>query len=259
MTEQILKKKKKTTGVYEWCDSPINFQYGCKYGCIYCYAYSMAKRYKRCDSRETWTKNIKLNNSKIVQNYRKRKGRIMFPTTHDIYPENVEIFIHILTKVLNAKNEVLITTKPDLTTIKKICDTFSKDKYKKLIQFRFTITSDHDEILKLWEPNAPDSCTRFASLIYAYDSGFKTSVSIEPYLQKDPQTIISFIEPYITETIWLGIMNKRMLFTNGKKLFEPLEKYHTKEHLLKIIPECKKLSNGKLRLKDSVRKLLKIY
>ena len=58
------------------------------------------------------------------------------------------------------------------------------------------------------EPNAPKSQERMVSLTYAFEHGFRTSVSMEPML--DTANIGALIEslyPYVSEDIWLGTMN----------------------------------------------------
>ena len=148
-----------TKGTKEWADTNVNFVAGCSHDCLYCYAKKMAIRFNRKTS-ETW-KVMDLNYKNLVKNYRKRKGRIMFPTSHDITNDaGVEYYcLVLLKKVLKAGNSVLITTKPRLNVIQNICEAF--EKYKDQIQFRFTITSIDDRILQYWEPNAPLFIERF--------------------------------------------------------------------------------------------------
>ena len=70
-------------------------------------------------------------------------------------------------------------------TIKKIIARFQE--YQGLMQFRFTITSLNDKLLKFWEPNAPLFQERVSSLMFAFKNGFRTSVSIEPFLDYNPK------------------------------------------------------------------------
>jgi len=244
-----------TKGTKEWSDSSVNFQKGCKYDCKYCYARAMAIRFKQIKNSEEWS-HPKIREKDVKKGYRKRKGRVMFPTSHDIYPENELAMCIVLGKLLKSGNEVLITTKPNLECIKSICGIF--EKFKNQIQFRFTITSEQDEKLLLWEPNAPSYQERLQSLIYAYRRGFKTSVSIEPYLDATPFYLIGHLEPFISETIWIGVMNKSNLPPEGRELYksEEMDLIYSKERLEKIIPFCEDTAIGKLRLKDSIKNLL---
>jgi len=235
----------KKFGVYEWADSGVNIYNGCSRDCSYCYAKKMAIRFNR-KTKDTW-KNMELNEKSLNKNYKKRKGRIMFPTSHDITEETLDNCIIVLEKLLKVGNEVLITTKPRYFCIFTICN--SLDKYKDQIQFRFTITSINSEILDKWESNAPGFLERIDSLAYAYGLGFKTSVSIEPFLDMNPIPLIKEVSPFCSESIWLGKLNYMK------------SKFNTYHNIKKIINQLKTLPieiKSKIRLKDSIVNLLNL-
>jgi len=131
------KKAKITSGTLEWASSNVNLISGCSNNCKYCYAKKIAIRFKRKTSK-TW-KNMEINEKAVNRDYRKRRGRIMFPSSHDITPLVLDPCMKVLKKLVSKGNEVLITTKPNLLVIRKICDTFQHAYYKDWIQFRFTI------------------------------------------------------------------------------------------------------------------------
>jgi len=243
MTE--VEKNKKGFGVGEWADSSVNCYYGCSNNCAYCYAKRMAIRFGRIENPEEW-KNMKPNWDAINKGYGKREGRVMFPTSHDITIESYENCLIVLKKLLDAGNEVLITTKPNITVISKLCAYL--ERYKEQIQFRFTITSDNDEILKHFEPNAPDFNQRYLSLVLAHGFNYKTSVSIEPFLDKDPYNLIRKVAPFCTESIWVGKLNYE------KREFNSWENVQQVVEHLKLLPLTTRL---KLRLKDSIREMYK--
>ncbi|WP_371801799.1 radical SAM protein [Candidatus Lokiarchaeum ossiferum] len=241
-----------TSGTLEWASSNVNIQKGCKNGCKYCYAARMAVRFKRCSNLMEWTTQIQVDPSKVQKNYRKRNGRIMFPTSHDIYTSNLIPCLDVLDKLLKSGNEVLITTKPEDYCIEEICDEFQK--YKDQIQFRFTIGSAYNAVLKKWEPNAPSFDERVSALKRAYFEGFKTSISIEPYLDYYPHEVIEEVEPFVTETIWLGIMNSKIP-KEGRELYN--KKLYSKDFVSSLVKVCTIKAKGKLRLKDSIKNLFK--
>lgn len=199
MTKQI------TTGTKEWADSNVNFVDGCSHDCRYCYAKKMAIRFGR-KTAENWHEMV-VRQKDVDKGYKKRKGRIMFPTSHDITPEVLPEALLVLVNLLHAGNDVLITTKANTKVVVGICNNFVSTSFKEQIQFRFTITSLNREKLEYWEPGAPDISDRLASLHYAYLHGFKTSISIEPCLDPDPRDLIENIRDDVTESIWLGSMN----------------------------------------------------
>jgi DNA repair photolyase len=242
-----------TTGTREWADYNVNCIRGCYNNCRYCYAKIMAKRFGRTEY-NNWH-NMKINNNVLNRNFKKKSGRIMFPSTHDIIDISPykEVCFIILKKLLESGNNLLITTKPRIRIIKEITEIYGK-RFKDQIQFRFTITSFDDDLLKFWEPNAPRFEERLTSLKYAFENDFKTSVSIEPFLDDDPAKLVEYVSPFTTESIWIGRMNyiaKQSLDEDEKIFYNRVRKNYETSHLQQI---CKKLHNHpKIRFKDSIQ------
>ena len=204
----------------------------------------MALRFRRIQSDEEWGEMV-LNEKALNKGYAKRKGRIMFPTSHDITPETVDNCILVLKKLLRVGNKVLITTKPSFECIHKLIHELRE--FKPQIQFRFTITSRKDKTLEYWEPHAPRFMERFQALIIAFYSRYETSISIEPFLDKNPIPLIQILDPYVSKTIWLGKLN-----------YQKTE-FNTWENIKKILKEMNKLApqlKAKIRIKDSIQKLI---
>jgi DNA repair photolyase len=251
------KSKKIPTGTKEWADHNVNCIKGCYNDCKYCYATLMARRFGRT-TKETW-KNMVVREDIVNKKFRHYTGRVMFPSSHDIidFPDCESACFTVLEKLLKSDNEVLITTKPRYKVIKKINERFSD--YKNNFQFRFTITSNNNQLLKFWEPNAPLFEERLKSLKFAYNKGYKTSVSIEPFLDFDPRTLVDQISPFITESIWIGIMNyipQKNLNENEVPLYNSIRKNYTTIHLGKIFKELN--TNSKIRWKDSIKTRLNL-
>lgn len=240
-----------TLGTKEWADSNVNCYFGCSNNCRYCYAKKMAIRFKK-KTEYSW-KTMVPNYKSIDKGYRKRNGRVMFPTSHDITKESLKDCLIILKKLLDAKNEVLITTKPRLECIEVICNNFYKKK--ELIQFRFTITSENNELLKFWELGAPLFEERFQSLKFAFKQEYKTSISIEPFLDKNPFKLVEILKPFVTESIWIGKMNylsQNIISDEEKNYYKTIIERNSKENLLKIIDGAKDYNRSFLRIKDSI-------
>lgn len=250
------KQRKITSGTREWADYNVNCVAGCYNNCRYCYAKVMAKRFGRA-TEETW-KLMKVRHEAVSKNYKKKPGRMMFPSSHDITdePEIREACFKVLNTLLKNGNEVLITTKPRLRVIQKIIDKFSKCSDN--IQFRFTITSIDDDLLRFWEPNAPSFAERMNSLKYAFFMDYKTSVSIEPFLDYDPEPLIRCVEPYCTESIWIGKMNyiqRNNLSSFEQPYYEKVRKNYSHARLKEIYWKLKEIPN--VRFKDSFGVILK--
>ena len=196
---------KRISGTLEWAVANKNCLQGCSHGCRYCYTRAMALRFNRT-TREDWEHPV-LNEDEANKRPTKKKGTIMFPTTHDILPEFLEPEIEVIRRLLAVGNNVLIVSKPHLECIQAICKEFTE--YKDNILFRFTIGCFDDDILGYWEPRAPHFLERFASLKHAFQDGYQTSVSCEPMLDSDNMCeMFEMLEPLVTDGIWIGKMNK---------------------------------------------------
>jgi DNA repair photolyase len=217
----------------------------------------MAKRFGRC-TEETWQE-MEINYNVLRRKFRKYNGRVMFPSSHDIIdkPEIKEACFIVIKKLLEAGNNLLITTKPKLSITKDIIELFCS--FKEQLQFRFTITSLDNQLLSFWEPNAPTYEERFESLKCAYENEFKTSVSIEPFLDYAPQTLVSALSSYITESIWLGPMNyipQNGISSKDEHQYTEIRKRYDISRLKNIYEDLKDFPL--IRFKDSMSNRLNI-
>jgi hypothetical protein len=214
---------KSKTGTKEWAEINCNIQMGCEHGCRYCYArHNAVHRFRICKA-EDWIKPV-INRKEVEKNYAIHNTQnailIMFPSTHDITPSNLGDCLIVLNKLLVAGNNVLIVSKPHWECITAICDAFKPQTpdprpqtpdprpqtpdYRPQIEFRFSIGSASDDVLKFWEPGAPSFEERIGCLSYAFNSGYKTSVSCEPYLDAWPAHVYQACIDHVTESIWFG-------------------------------------------------------
>jgi DNA repair photolyase len=249
--------KKPVFGTTEWATSNANIFLGCQHNCKYCYAKAMAVRYNRATT-ESWATPV-LNTKAFTAKRGKKTGTIMFPTTHDIYPDNLAECLEYLQKLLKPGNSVLVVTKPHKECIDKL--TAELDAYKKQILFRFTIGSPSSDVLKFWEPGAPSFEERFESLKLAHSRGFQTSISSEPMLDDIPHMTLLFYmaKEFITNSHWMGKANdllKRLKF-NGIKILEEAQNlidYWDDNHV-KILYESLK-DEPTIRWKESIKKIV---
>lgn len=197
-----MRMSREVFGTKEWASSNHNIQDGCENNCLYCYARAMGCR--RGLDPEEWAK-PQFRKNALKRGFGKRKGTIMFPTTHDITTYNIDQFTEILLRMLHAGNKVLVVSKPNpelISIIRNACVSF-RDQ----LLFRFTIGSTNDTVLKFWEPGAPDFKHRLHALKSTFEDGFQTSVSMEPYLDDRPEDVVEAVRPYVTDAIWIGKAN----------------------------------------------------
>jgi len=247
-------------GTYEWAVENANFISGCSNNCKYCYSREMAIRFKR-KTTDNW--NVEeVNYNQFNKKVKKVDGFIMFPSSHDITPINLTNTIIFLRKLLDAKNNILIVSKPHFEVIEAICSNFLE--YKKNILFRFTIGSKNSETLKFWEPGAPNYEERKKCLKYAFDNGFETSISCEPMLDGNTVNLVSDLQDYVTDFIWIGKANflLRRLTMNGLIDEETTNQAHKlidsqSDSRIRLL--YKKLKdNPKIKWKESIKKVLNL-
>lgn len=240
-----------TKGTKEWAKRNLNIGQGCPNNCTYCYAKRMAKRFKRIENDAEWSvwkpkrKNLDKGYKFVGKATPPGLYDYMYPTSHDIFPENLLQTYRLLCKVLRAGNNVLITTKPRFECIEHLCDQLPGYEYD--VCFRFTITSRFNEQLEKYEPGAPGFQERAKSLRYAFEHNFRTSISIEPLLDRSPLPIIETLEKWVNDTIWIGAMSGNVP--------KELQKIYTQENLEEIYYECRDLwprMREKIRFKDSI-------
>ncbi len=246
------------TGTKEWSDYSLNIFRGCAHACRYCYARHEALRFGRIAKPEEWTDMVS-NENGLNQRPRKLKGRIMAPTTHDILPEHALMFTGYLKGWLEVGNEMLIVIKPHAAVILALCA--SLKKYRGQLTFRFTIGSPNNQVLKFWEPGAPSFEERIACLKWAHHEGYKTSVSCEPFLDAFVDDLVREVDPYITDTIWIGLMNQikqRVDIRNWQAhelaYLAILRGIYDPVYIRPLYNRLK--DNPKIRWKDSIKKML---
>ena len=255
-----INKIKPVTGTKEWAMHNKAFITGCEHDCLYCYSKAMAIRFKR-NTIDNWKEEV-IREKDFYNNSKKLDGKIFFPSSHDISPRNLEYSIIFLKKLLQSGNEVLVVTKPHLECIQRICS--ETTDYKNQILFRFTIGSIDSNILKFWEPGAPDFSERLSSLIYAFNNGFATSISSEPMLDNNIEELVEKIIPFVTDAIWIGKVNRlnSCLAMNAienpiiTKAAQNLIALSNDSRIKQIYAEYE--NNPKIKWKDSIKKVVGI-
>jgi len=197
---------RKGTGTAEWAEVTENICRGCRNDCLYCYAANSANRFN-LRKREQWATE-ELTKRAEITSYPARNGVVMFPSSHDISPYNLEAYIRVAKLILERGNRLLIVSKPRLECVAAMIPAFSG--FEDQILFRFTIGSMDKNTLKFWEPGAPGPMERLECLERTFLSGFNTSVSIEPIVGGiiDAIAVVEMVRIFVSETIWIGKMNK---------------------------------------------------
>jgi hypothetical protein len=254
------------TGTREWAELTRNIQMGCEHDCRYCYArWNAVTRYKLC-SREQW-REPHIFSERVDARYHKLEGVVMVSSTHDVTMRNANECLVVLRKLLEAGNEVLIVSKPDWNVIQLVMEALKY--WQSQVMFRFTIGSSFDNVLKFWEPGAPNFESRIKSLSCAFLEGWRTSVSCEPYLDCHPAHIVALYKccaPFLSRDpaggMWFGMLrhwNSRVDLAGAteqeiKLYVEPLRAAQSDAFVRLLVKEL----DGKphVRWKDSIQEVI---
>lgn len=249
-------QRTRTKGTKEWAIENFNISDGCYNDCKYCYAKAMSHRFGRIP-RNIWKIMRNRSYKKIQQqlkNLTKKPNTdpqlydIMFPSSHDLFEENLELACYALDELLRLGKTILVVTKPRLAVVAEILYQFQK--YRTAIGFRFTITTGDDEVRRYWETDGPSVRERMLCLFLAHSAGFHTSVSIEPFLEDYTLIrLIKTVHKYVNQDIWVGPMNFNHV---PKEHIEELRQdlYYTPENLRRLKKEIDSLGFDNIRYKD---------
>jgi len=156
-------------------------------------------------------------------------------STHDIFPEMLGDFVAVVRHIITVTGgEFLIVTKPRLECVRALCDRLGD--LAKSVMFVFTISSDDEKTLGYWEPHAPGFPERLESLKVAFYAGFRTSVSMEPYIS-DPRPVVAKVRPYVTHAIWLGEMNYCKVLKFDPEEYSKIEGLYTRAYVRLLVDE----------------------
>jgi DNA repair photolyase len=243
------------TGTREWSDDSANCMTGtCPHRCRYCYAPEWYKRWgKPFPEVEQFNPKAKA---------KKYDGVVMFPTRHDITPENLQHTLTFLDELLKLGNSVLVVSKPHFSCVVKMCALCMDYDAKERLEFRFTIGSLNEMDLRYWEPGAPRAEERLRCFEYAKNAGFKVSASMEPLLCRpaDALPLVNELLDYCEGSeIWIGAMNN---IERRVKIESPVDaamvkalKEQQTPRAMRALYDCLK-SCPEVRWKDSYQKAL---
>ena len=225
MTEQALTSIKRKTLLYqtkvEYGDYTMNHVLGCSHGCKYpCYAYLIAKRFKKVASYEEWIRpQIVTNTIELLQKELPRlAGRISsvqlcFTTDPFMfgYDDICELSVQSIKLINQYDLKCSVLTKgilpADLANL-------SKEN-----EYGITLISLDENYRKQVEPGAAPYKDRLKALKNLSDKGCYTWVSIEPYptpnlIEQDINKILA--ELYFVNKIIFGRCNYNKVVTSYK-------------------------------------------
>jgi DNA repair photolyase len=219
IVKEILAKSALTPSRIEGIDFALNPYIGCAHGCRYCYADFM-KRFS--NHREPWGSfvDVKINIAQLLEKELKReKGRTLtFVTFSDLEPgarrmehgvnklvslstvtdpyqpleKKYQLTRRCLEILLRYQIPVSILTKSPL--VLRDIDLFKRFKN---IDVGITITTNRDDIRKIFEPKAPPIQLRIDTLKQLHQQGIKTWVFVGPILPMDHYHLAQKVKDHI--------------------------------------------------------------
>lgn len=246
--------ERKGTGTAEWAEVTENICRGCRNDCLYCYAANSANRFN-LRKREQWATE-ELTKRAEITSYPARNGVVMFPSSHDISPYNLEAYIRVAKLILEKGNRLLIVSKPRADCIYPLLAEVKP--WIDNILLRFTIGTISEVTSRFWEPGATLPKERINVLRAAFSAGFSTSVSIEPMLagRFGAMEVFHAVCPYVTETVWIGKMNKTRLRVDKQyqAAVDNILEMQRDDEIIRLVDDLK--AYRQIRWKDSINEVI---
>lgn len=252
---------KAKTGTREWSDHSYNIQLGCEHNCRYCYARANAIRW-RLITVENWPRP---RFTRQIPKPRKYPGVVMFPTTHDITPNNVNLVIDHARHLLAAGNRLLFVSKPHYECIKELCTELRA--WQNQVEFRFTIGTLSHAVAMFWDPGAPGITERIEAAVLALRRHYRVSISAEPFLASSPggvsidNLVDWWIRGHPTGDIWVGMMNRIEQRVDMRGIEKhpyvlALKDAYREENIRRLYEKYK--NEPRVMWKDSIRRTLRL-
>ncbi|MCC5905134.1 MAG: radical SAM protein [Balneolaceae bacterium] len=235
----------KSTGFMDGYDYTLNPYSGCFFGCTYCYAAFFARDKEKMDNWGYWVE-VKENALTLLR--KKRKSSIegktiyMSSVTDPYQPieKKLELTRGILEILLHHQPHLVIQTRSPLVT--RDIDLLKKFNF---VQVNMTVTTDSEEVRKVFEPQCPKNSVRLKAIKEVNDSGIQSVITMTPLLP------VLDVEKFLDQLLNTGVKHfitqpfhaDRGKFVAGTRegAMQLIDKYDwTREKYLKVEQYLKK-------------------
>ncbi len=182
--KSILSKSK----IHDYCINPYT---GCAVNCRYCYARLFMRRYS--GHTEPWGSfvDVKINAPELLRKQvsRAKKGNVWLSSVCDPYQpleERYKLTRQCLEILAEARFPATVQTKMNL--VLRDLDVFERFEQ---IEVGMTLTTDDDNIVRIFEPGASPVSARLAALAEMHSRGIGTFAFVGPLLPGGPERIIA--------------------------------------------------------------------
>jgi len=224
----------KTSGFMKDYDFSLNPYSGCSFGCNYCYAAFFVRNREKQDNWGKWIE-IKENAITLLKKRRSSRGSLNHKTVYlssvtDPYQpieKELEITRSILTELIEFHPEVRLVIQTRSPLVKRDIDILKLFQY---IQINMTITTDSEEIRKVFEPFCPSNQKRLETIQKLHDCGIPSCITMTPLLpiQNPEKFAISLKKTGINKFIIQPFHKEKGRFVAGtrKEAQKVFEKYN---------------------------------
>ena len=219
----------KPSGFMDTYDYSLNPYSGCSFGCTYCYAAFFSRNKEKMDNWGYW---VEVKENALVMLRKKRKNPLnddivyMSSVTDPYQPieKKIEITRQILKEFSEYHNiRLVVQTRSPLVTR-------DIDLFKKIgrVQINMTITTDSEEVRKVFEPFCPSNKVRLKAIRQIHEEGIQSCITLTPLLPvKKPRAFALSLKETGIENFIIQPFHK----TKGKFIAG------TRESALKILEE----------------------
>lgn len=176
----ILTEAKGFMGTYDFTLNPYS---GCSFGCTYCYAAFFSRSSEQMKNWGKWLV-VKENALDLLKRYGAKKSlagkTIYMSSVTDPYQpieRKLELTRSILKELLLHQPRLVIQTRSNIVT--RDIDLL---KQFQMVQVNMTVTTDSEEVRKVFEPFCPSNITRLKAIKAVHDAGINACITMTPLL-----------------------------------------------------------------------------
>ena len=174
----------KTTGFMKDYDFSLNPYSGCTFACSYCYAAFFTRNKDKMDNWGRWVE-VKENATMLLRKFRKKSlnnKTIYLSSVTDPYQpieKELELTKEILQELINYHPEVRLVIQTRSPLITRDIDLL---KQSKTIQVNMTVTTDSENVRKVFEPICPSNKKRLEAISDLQRNGINSCITMTPLL-----------------------------------------------------------------------------
>ena len=219
------------TGFMESYDYSLNPYSGCSFGCTYCYAAFFSRDKDKMDNWGYWVE-VKENALAMLKKKRKKPiiDKIVYMSSVTDPYQPIEKKIEITRQLLKEfadyhRIRLVVQTRSPLVTR-------DIDLFKQIgrVQVNMTVTTDDEEVRKVFEPFCPSNKTRLNAIKEIHASGIQSCITMTPLLPiKDPESFAIDLKDTGVDNFIIQPFHKtkgKFIAGTRESALEILEKYN---------------------------------